>query len=219
MPNKAPLEPPQNTIEVDKRLRSIFLKNGLILAFIVLVTPLALIPIQWKLSHAFPVLFGYTTVGPHATTTPMALFPGTTADCTRIFTSVPAAVMDFASAGLIMFLFWAGITKINAMMLGYARSFAERKQWSDVAGVLESFNQSGQHLLDTTGEAHYLLVVALQRIGKPKSAQMARDYLMKRKSHTEWAKKLLSQEQATVVPVPSVRPKDAKPPRGKRRRF
>jgi len=192
-----PLDPPKDIADVDKRLRSIFLKNGIGLAFILLVMPAALIPIQWKLSHLFPTAFGYQSMGQNATSTPRAFYPGTNADCTHVFSSMPSIAIDVLSAGLIMFLFWKGICKINNLLLGYARSFAERKQWADVGTVLESFNQNGQHLLDTTGEAHYLLSIALKRIGKPQAAQKARDFVLNRKGRTEWAQRLLSEGQTS----------------------
>ena len=207
MPRNTPIDPPKDIADVDKRLRSIFLKNGLGLAFILLVTPAALIPIQWKLSRVFPMAFGYQATGPHATSTPKAYYPGTNADCTHVFSSLSSVAIDVLSAGLIMFLFWKGISKINNLLLEYARSFAERRQWADVGTVLESYNQNGQHLLDTTGEAHYLLSIALKRIGKPQAAQNARDFVLKRKGRTEWAQRLLSEGQASPAA------------RAKRRRF
>jgi hypothetical protein len=213
------LDPPQNTADVDKRLRSYFLKNGTGLIVLLIVMPIAMIPIQVKLSHVFPKEFGYEAIGSRATTTPEAYFPGSNADYTRIFSSPPSIAIDILSAVLIMAVFWSGISKINKLLIGYARSFAERQQWIDVSSVLESFNQNGQHLLDTTGEAHYLLAISLERIDKPKAAQKARDYLLKRKGHTEWAQKLRSLEQARMAPLPSTRSRDQRPARSKRRRF
>lgn len=219
MTKKTPPGPPENTAEVDKRLRSYFLKNGTGLIILLLVMPLALIPSQAKLGHYFPRAFGFATAGSRATDTPAAFYPATGADYTHVFSSPPSIAIDVLSAAIIMLVFWAGISRINRTLIEYARVFAERQQWSDVASVLESFNQSGQHLLDSTGEAHYLLAIALKRTGKPKGAETARNFLLKRKAHTAWAQKLLSDDHAQAAPLPSTRPRDHKPARGKRRRF
>ena len=106
-------------------------------------------------------------------------------------------------------------------MLGYARSFMERKQWSDAATVLASFDQSGQHFLDSTGEAHYMLVQAYKMTGKPKSSEKAREFVLKNRPKSEWAAKFRAEDEGRSGGTPtavSISETSAKS-KGKKRRF
>ncbi|MDR3711151.1 MAG: hypothetical protein P4L33_22840 [Capsulimonadaceae bacterium] len=217
MPNQKPLPPPANIAEVDSRLRKLFLKYGAIITLLLLGFPIALIPLQTTMAHLLPVAFGWSH---SASATPMALYPQHTgSDLNRVFTSPASVVLDALSAAVVMTAFWFGIGTINRSLIQYAREFAERADWASVANVLESFNQSGQHFLDGTGEAHYWLSKALARIGKPEKAAKAREFVLQRKSASEWAAKLQADGIANEPPSPSKRPAEKKAGRAKRRRF
>ena len=214
---------PVSILEIDKKLQKQFMFNGFFLSLALVLIPLILIPTQMKLAHMFPSAFGWTTTGPKATTTPANMYPGTSADLTHVYTSLPNVAIDIFSAALIMFVFWTGISRINKSLLGYGRMFVERKQWAEVTQVLSSFNQQGQHFLDRTGEVHYLLALAFQHLGKVQTAQKARDYVVKYRPKSEWAEKILQQggvkapaKAARVTVGDAAKPHPAK---GKRRRF
>jgi len=222
-PNTSP--EPADVAEVDKRLRKQFIVNGFFMSLALVLVPLLLIPSQAKLAHRFPTAFGWTTTGPKATLTPASMYPLTNADMNHMFTSIPDVGLDVVSAAIIMFVFWAGISRINIALVGYGRGFYKKRQWDDVATVLSSFNQQGQHFLDRTGEAHYLLAEAYQHLGKPQTAQKARDYVVKFRPKSEWAERL--RQHTSYKPSPAAGHKVAvaanidhpRPAKGKRRRF
>jgi hypothetical protein len=216
-------EPPIDTNEVDKRMRKLFIINGFFLALALVIIPMALIIAQPLMAHKFPHAFGYSTVGKHATTTPMGAYPsGSKNDETALFTSPGSIALDLISAGIIMAIFWRGIAKINDLMLSYARSFIERKQWADAETVLTSFDQSGQHFLDGTGEAHYMLVQAYRMNGKPKASAKAREFVLKHRAKSEYAAKFRAEDGSKSAgpstPV-SITQSAARSAKGKKRRF
>ncbi|HEY3330847.1 MAG TPA: hypothetical protein VGK19_12540 [Capsulimonadaceae bacterium] len=219
-----PQSEPLDIAGIDKKLQKQFMFNGFFIALALIVIPIVLIPSQMTLAHKFPALFGWTQTGPKATTTPFNMYPASQTDLTHVYTSLPNIAMDILSAGVIMFVFWTGISRINAALIGYARDFASRRQWNDVVSVLTSFNQQGQHFLDRTGEAHYLIAQALSHTGKPQGAQKARDYVVKYRPKSEWAEKIIQQggsKTGTHLHKTTAEATEAKPKpiKGKRRRF
>ena len=209
---------PDTIAEVDARLRKLFIVYGGLMGALLIGFTFAMIPLQSGLAHRFPAEFGWSPSCP----TPKALYPslaGAAVDFNRVFTSPPCIVIDLLSAAIIMAIFTRGIHSLNRQLIAYANHFAGRGDWASAATVLESFNQSGQHFLDSTGEAHYLLSKALVKIGKPQGAAKARDFVLKRRASSEWAAQLRSEESSQSAPLPSRRSVDRRPARSKRQRF
>jgi len=149
-----------------------------------------LIPSEITLAHRFPVAFGWTKSGDWATNTPIRMYPFTRADADHVFKSIPVMTIGAVSMVVVMCIFYLGILKFSKTLLQYARKFAETDEWTNVASVLASFNNSGQHFLDRTGEAHYLLSIALKKVGKPEMSRKAKDFVLNRRASSEWAEKL-----------------------------
>ena len=136
-------------------------------------------------------------------------------------TSVPALIVDFISVAIIMGVFFYGSNRLAKSLTDYGRNFVKHGQWEDAEYVLNSFNNWGQHFLDVSGEAHYLLSIALQKRGKYETARKVREFVVKNRANSEWAEKIQSDVKARAVPTPSTRPEDNPPKlsKPKRRRY
>jgi hypothetical protein len=136
--------------------------------------------------------------------------------------SWPAFVVDIATVALFMGMYYRGSAHLVRTLLGFGRNFVEKGQWADAEEMLGSFNQWGQNFLDTTGEGHYLLSVALAKRGKPEGARKAREWVARSRPNSEWASKLAGQgEPVSAARIAASRPQE-KPPRpqkGRRRRY
>lgn len=189
--------------DVDKRLRKSMFVSALLLTFFVLIVPMALIPTEVALARHFPAAFGWSATGANATTTALAQYPLTKGDTTRVFQSLPVRAIGGLSALLVLLVFALGISRTNKQLLEYARKFVEYDEWNNVVSVLLSFNQSGQQFLDRTGEAHYLLSMGFKKMGKPELSKQAKDFVLKRRSKSEWAQKLQENSQAITAHGPN----------------
>jgi hypothetical protein len=204
---KTTLEPPASIADVDKRLRKLFLTQGLAMSFALVVIPIVLIVSQVALARRFPMMFGGMPT------------PGDNGK--RIFTSPASVILDVASAGLIMGIFWGGISSIHKSLLGFGRHFLAEKRYADAAEVLTSLNQQGQHFLDQTGEAHYLISIALDKTGKPETAKKARDFVLKNRAQSEYAEMIRKDSHVRTAGLPSSRSDNGRPKvtSAKKRRF
>ena len=178
--------------DVDKKVFQRFLKVSMAYIAVIMVIACFLSPTELHLAHRFPETFGWTS----SLVTPRAEFPRTATDASIVFKSVPVILIGMLGFVLAMGGFWLGIMKFSEILVEHARIFAQEGEWENVATVLSSFNNSGQHFLDRSGEAHYLLSVALRKTGKGDMSRIARDFVLKRRSKSEWADKLREASQA-----------------------
>ncbi len=99
-------------------------------------------------------------------------------------------VMDVAIVFVIMMPFFIGMRKMVDVRLKYARRYVAEEDWKAVFYSVEFFDHIGQKWMDSTGEAHYLLAVALERQGQRDAARKARLFVTKHRPSGEWAAKL-----------------------------
>lgn len=112
--------------------------------------------------------------------------------------------LDTISMLIVMTPFFLGTNKFFATRLRLGREFVANKQWKEAEASLEAFSHMGQRFLDRSGEAHYLLAVALDHLGKIAEAQKAREFVLKSRPTSSWAQRLIQAEQ--------VRPRASRPP-------
>jgi hypothetical protein len=98
--------------------------------------------------------------------------------------------IDTLSTMLIMLPFFFGINAMNKARMKFARQYAAEENWKAVYGSTETFSQFGQKWMDSSGEAHYLLAIALERLGHRPEATKARLFVTKYRPNGEWAAKL-----------------------------
>jgi hypothetical protein len=98
--------------------------------------------------------------------------------------------LDTASTLVIMLPFFLGINAMNNARLKFARRYASEENWKGVYGAAESFAQLGQNWMDRTGEAHYWLAIAQERLGQKAEAEKSRKFVTKYRASGEWALKL-----------------------------
>jgi hypothetical protein len=103
--------------------------------------------------------------------------------------------LDTISILIVMVPFFLGTSKFFAARLQFGRDFIQKKQWKEAVASLEAFSHMGQRFLDRTGEAHYLLSVALDHQGKIAAAQKARDFVLKSRPTSAWAGELRKMEE------------------------
>jgi tetratricopeptide (TPR) repeat protein len=141
--------------------------------------------------------------------------------------------LDFLSILVVMTPFFLGTNKFFKTRLQYGRDYVEQKRWKEAVASLEAFNHIGQRFLDPSGEAHYLLSLALAKEGRQKDADKVKDYVLKSHPSSPWSERFRKSEQAkpkaasiakasakTAVPAAAAaeeKPKKAAKP--KRRRF
>jgi hypothetical protein len=98
--------------------------------------------------------------------------------------------LDTIATFVIMVPFFLGINAMNNTRLKFARQHAEEQNWTAVYGAVETFSQLGQRWMDRDGEAHYLLSIAYERLGKKVEAEKARTFVTKYRPSGKWAAKL-----------------------------
>jgi hypothetical protein len=198
---------PTNTQEADKRLSKMMFTNTLVFALAFMAVTIGLQSVEPALAHKFPLFFGA-----HSADLRVRPYPSTQNDLGAVYTSWPSILIDILCGGLLLGSVALFIRRVSILLLGFGRQFVLKGQWEDASLALHSFNQSGQHFLDQTGEAHYLLAIAYQKLGKLKEAGRARDFVLVKRANSEWSAKLSTGEP----PKASVAPPTHK---GKRRRF
>jgi len=104
--------------------------------------------------------------------------------------SAESKFLSTVSTLIILTPFFLGVSKLNKTRLYYARKYAEEEDWKAVYYSVESFTQLGQNWMDSTGEAHYLIAIAYERLGQKADAEKARSFVTKHRSSGEWAMKL-----------------------------
>lgn len=104
--------------------------------------------------------------------------------------------LDAISILIVMAPFFIGTNKFFATRLRFGREFVKTERWKEAAASLEAFSHMGQRFLDRTGEAHYLLSVALNHQGKLAQAQRARDFVLRSRPASPWAEELRKAELA-----------------------
>lgn len=185
--------------DVDRLIRKHFLLRIIPFLILAVILGVVFIPFEIYLSHMFPKAFGWTQSGSWATATPLERFPFTRSDTDHVFSSMPVRMMNGFGALVVLWLFYLLIFQFSKKLIEFGRRFAETGEWENVANVLSSFNNFGNHFLDRTGEGHYLLSVALKKIGKPELSRIAKDYVLKKRPDSEWAEKLRSSNQPVSV--------------------
>ena len=95
---------------------------------------------------------------------------------------------------LSMFLcfatFYFGQHKQASMRMEFARRYVAEQRWAEAAAALVSFASFGQRSLDRSGEAHYLLAQAYERLGKKREAANIRAWVVKHRAGSQWAQKI-----------------------------
>jgi hypothetical protein len=104
--------------------------------------------------------------------------------------------LDTISTLVIMLPFFLGINKMNAERLKYARLYATEENWKAVYYAVESFNQLGQNWMDSTGEGHYWLTIAQEKLGEKAGAEKARKFVLVNRPNGEWAAKFRQADAA-----------------------
>jgi hypothetical protein len=102
--------------------------------------------------------------------------------------------LDTISVLVFMTPFFLGINIMNKARLKYARKYVQEENWKAVYYSVEFFTHLGQKWLDSTGEAHYLLAIALDHQGQREAARKARLFITKHRPSGEWAAKLRAVE-------------------------
>lgn len=103
--------------------------------------------------------------------------------------------LDMISILVVMAPFFFGTNKFFATRLKFGREFVEKKEWREAVASLEAFNHVGQRFLDPTGEAHYLLAVALDHQGKAAEAERAREFVLRARPTSTWAEEVRKAQQ------------------------
>jgi len=98
--------------------------------------------------------------------------------------------LDIISTLVIMAPFFIGVNVMNRVRMKYARRYVQEENWKAVYYAVESFTHFGQKWMDSTGEAHYLFAIALERQGQRDPAKKARQFVTKHRPSGEWAAKL-----------------------------
>ncbi len=86
--------------------------------------------------------------------------------------------------------FLIGQIKQSSLRLQYGRQYAEQQRWGTVVAALRSFTQFEQRPFDRTGEAHYLLAQAYDRLNRKDQARKCREWIRKRRASSEWARRI-----------------------------
>jgi len=105
-------------------------------------------------------------------------------------------LLDFVSILIVMSPFFLGTNRFFAARLRFGREFVEKREWHKAVASLEAFNHIGQRFLDPTGEAHYLLSLALAKEGRTTDAEKVRAYVLKSHPSSKWAEKIRETERA-----------------------
>jgi hypothetical protein len=127
-------------------------------------------------------------------------------------------LIDVASVLIFMSPFYFSMAAISKERMAIGREYFDKHDWHRAVSAFEYFDTVGQRSQDRTGEAHYLLGLALAKTGKDVAAQRAWDFVRKHRSNSDWAKKVgepIASEVNKLSPAHSA-------PRavgGKRRRF
>jgi len=138
--------------------------------------------------------------------------------------------LDSLSALILLLPLFIGTSHFFAVRLRFGREYVEKKQWKEAVAALEAFNHFGQRFLDRSGEAHYLLSVALGHMGRIDDSRKARDFVTHARRGTEWARKAKEDEESKAAiaksrtkrpETPSARPQEIRPrpTKDKRRRL
>jgi hypothetical protein len=104
------------------------------------------------------------------------------------------------SACLWLIPFFIGQTKQAALRLDFGRHYIAESRWKEAAAALGSFAEFGQKSYDRTGEAHFLLAQALDKLGRKDRADAARKFVVKHRAGTPWAEKLAGAARSSVAP-------------------
>lgn len=130
------------------------------------------------------------------------------------FTNIPGSRLfayhrwiDYASVLIMMTPFFLGVARVSAERLKFGRRYIQEQRYSETAAVLESFTQFGQRFLDRSGEAHYLLSQAYQKLGLSAKSKKARDFVIKHRPGTRWAGLAASE----IIAPPSARTVKTRP--------
>ena len=137
--------------------------------------------------------------------------------------------LNLMSALILLLPIFLGTNKVFAARLQFGREFVEAKKWKEAAASLEAFAHFGQRFLDPTGEAHYLLAVALSHLDKQEGAERARSFVLKCRPSSSWAAQIEKGQssKARLGSAPKKAPASAsgqqenqpRSPKGRRRRF
>lgn len=135
--------------------------------------------------------------------------------------------LDTISLLVVMVPFFMGANKMASIRLRWGRLLSGERRWKEAIAALEPFSSWGQKFLDGTGEAHYLLAVALARLNRPADADKARAFVLNHRGAGPWAEKLRQEEAIRARGVSSLErdrttePGELRPRavKGKRRRF
>ena len=105
--------------------------------------------------------------------------------------------------------FLIGQIKQSALRLQFGRQYAEQQRWGTVVAALRSFTQFEQRPFDRTGEAHYLLAQAYDRLNRKDQAVKCRDWIRKRRPASEYAKRIGTGVSPTIASIGASRVKKA----------
>jgi hypothetical protein len=104
------------------------------------------------------------------------------------------------SACLWLIPFFAGQNKQSALRVDFGRRYLAEGRFKEAAAALGSFAEFGQRSFDRTGEAHFLLAQALDKVGKKEKAEQARQFVIKHRAGTPWAEKLAGTARIPAAP-------------------
>jgi hypothetical protein len=95
--------------------------------------------------------------------------------------------LQFVFAGIWIIIYQFGASKVANLRLDYGRTYFNEKRWKESVAALDQFAEWGQRSFDRTGEAHYMLSVGLDRLGRREKAEKMRKFVRDKRSGTEWA--------------------------------
>jgi hypothetical protein len=107
-------------------------------------------------------------------------------------------------AAMVWLIPWyIGQSKVSDMRIAYGRQYAGERRWREVVAALNPFSEWGQRTFDRTGEAHYLLSLGLDKLGRKEKAESMRQFVRKHRAGTQWAVKCgapASSETSSATP-------------------
>jgi len=110
--------------------------------------------------------------------------------------------IDIGSMVVILTWWYAATGVLFSKRLDIGRELMEKREYKQAVACLEPFNSFGQHFLDRSGEAHYLLAQAYQNSGNKQAAEKCRQFVLTSRPGP-WAAKLGGKSTTARAPQSS----------------
>ncbi len=112
----------------------------------------------------------------------------------------------FSSISIFIWMvpFYLTMQAVATERVKMGRQFVAEERWTEAYGALETFSQFGQRSFDRTGEANYLLALAMDKTGRKKAAEKVRDFIRKHRAGSEWAKKVGGSKTVATPSGPAI---------------